>query len=147
MRRPACHHYILIPASQVSETGPSIWQGCPRVCWKTKTSEPVVRTSASDFRFQEYFGMLSIIRNYAAHACRRPIRMSLLCQIEMTLPRIFREVPGVTVRLMSDKELARLEVLRDLDQQRLTLVAAAQLLGLERRQVFRLLKVYRAEGA
>src|SRR4051794_18013631 len=26
----------------------------------------------------------------------------------MTLPRIFREVPGVTVRLMSDKELAPL---------------------------------------
>src|SRR4051794_15500793 len=73
--------------------------------------------------------------------------MSLLCQIEMTLPRMFREVPGVTVRLMSDKELARLEVLRDLDQQRLTPTAAAQLLGLERRQVFRLLKAYRAEGA
>src|SRR3954451_11018452 len=68
-------------------------------------------------------------------------------QIEMTLPRIFREVPGVTVRLMSDKELARLEVLRDLDQRRLTPTAAAQLLGLERRQVFRLLKVYRTGGA
>src|SRR5215213_3964086 len=61
----------------------------------------------------------------------------------MTLPRIFREVPGVTVRLMSDKELARLEVLRDLAQQRLTPTAAGQLLGLERRQVFRLLKAYR----
>jgi hypothetical protein len=47
---------------------------------------------------------------------------------------------------MSDKELARLEVLRDLDQRRLTPAAAAQLLGLERRQVFRLLKAYRAEG-
>ena len=47
----------------------------------------------------------------------------------------------MTVRLMSDKELARLEVLRDLDQQRLTPTAAAQLLGLERRQVSRLLKV------
>src|SRR3954454_2299719 len=72
--------------------------------------------------------------------------MSLLCQIEMTLPRIFREVSGVTVRLMSDKELTRLEVLRDLDQRGLTPVAAAQLLGLERRRVFRLLKAYRAEG-
>src|SRR5919112_888966 len=84
---------------------------------------------------------------YAARDCRRPIRMSLLCQIDMTLPRIFREVSGVTVRLMSDKELARLEGLRDLDQRRLTPAAAAQLLGLERRQVFRLLKVYRTEGA
>ena len=54
---------------------------------------------------------------------------------------------GVTVRLMSDGELSRLEVLRDLDQRRLTAAAAAQLLGLERRQVFRLLKAYRAEGA
>ncbi len=54
---------------------------------------------------------------------------------------------GVTVRLMSDGELKRLEVLRDLDQKRLTSEAAAQLLGLERRQVFRLLKAYRSQGA
>jgi len=54
---------------------------------------------------------------------------------------------GVTVRVMSDRELGRLEVLRDLDQRRLTTPAAAQLLGLERRQVYRLLKAYRAEGA
>src|SRR5215469_13466525 len=47
---------------------------------------------------------------------------------------------------MSDGELSRLEVLRDLDQKRLTTAAAAQLLGLERRQVFRLLKSYRTEG-
>src|SRR5215469_14563318 len=48
---------------------------------------------------------------------------------------------------MSDGELSRLEVLRDLDQKRLTTEAAAQLLGLERRQLFRLLKAYRSEGA
>ena len=54
---------------------------------------------------------------------------------------------GVTVRVMSDGELVRLEVLRDVDQKRLTTAAAEQLLGLERRQVFRLLKAYRAEGA
>src|ERR1700688_4191026 len=47
---------------------------------------------------------------------------------------------------MSDGELARLEGLRDLDQRRLTTAAATQLLGLERRQVFRLLKAYRAKG-
>ena len=52
----------------------------------------------------------------------------------------------MTVRLMSDGELSRLEVLRDLDQRRLTTEAAGQLLGLERRQVFRLLKAYRIEG-
>jgi len=48
---------------------------------------------------------------------------------------------------MSDRELGRFEVLRDLDQRRLTTAAAAQLLGLERRQVYRLSKTYRAEGA
>ena len=53
---------------------------------------------------------------------------------------------GVTVRLMSDGELRRLEVLQDLDRRRLTTEAASQLLGLERRQVFRLLKAYRIEG-
>src|SRR5215469_13478078 len=73
--------------------------------------------------------------------------MSPVCQLEMTLPGDFRGVSGVTVRLMSDGELSRLEVLGDLDQKRLTTEAAAQLLGLERRQVFRLLKAYRAEGA
>ena len=52
----------------------------------------------------------------------------------------------MTVRLMSDGELSRLEVLRDLDRKRLKTKAAAQLLGLERRQVFRLLKAYRSEG-
>jgi Winged helix-turn helix len=64
----------------------------------------------------------------------------------MTLPGGFPGGLGVTVRLMSDGELARLEVLRDLDQRRLTTEAAAQLLGLERRQVFRLLKAYRTDG-
>jgi hypothetical protein len=52
----------------------------------------------------------------------------------------------VTVRLMSDGELGRLEVLRDLNQRRLTAEVAAQLLRLERRQVFRLLNAYRVEG-
>ncbi len=52
----------------------------------------------------------------------------------------------MTVWLMSDGELTRLEVLRDLDQRRLTTEAAARLLRLERRQVFRLLKAYRAAG-
>ena len=52
----------------------------------------------------------------------------------------------MTVWLMSDGELTRLEVLRDLDQRRLTTEAAARLLRLERRQVFRLLKAYRTGG-
>ena len=48
---------------------------------------------------------------------------------------------------MSGRELQPLEVLRDLEQKRLTTIAAGQLLGLERRQVFRLLKAYRIAGA
>jgi hypothetical protein len=44
-------------------------------------------------------------------------------------------------------ELTRLEVLRDLDQRRLTTEAAGQLLGLERRHVFRLLKGVQGRGS
>ena len=72
--------------------------------------------------------------------------MSPLCQLEMTLAGGFPGGVRVTVRLMTDAELSRLEVLRDLDQKRLTTTAAAQLLGFGRRQVFRLLKAYRTEG-
>ena len=50
----------------------------------------------------------------------------------------------MTLHIMSDKELARLEVLRDLTSGRLTAMAAAELLGLERRQVQRLAKAYQA---
>jgi hypothetical protein len=46
-----------------------------------------------------------------------------------TTPWDFRGVLGVTVRLMSDGELARIEVLRDLDQRGLTTEAAGQLWG------------------
>jgi hypothetical protein len=72
--------------------------------------------------------------------------MSPVCQLEMTLAAGYPGVSGVTIRLMSDGEVSRLEVLRDLDQKRLTTAAATQLLGLERRQVFRLLKAYRIDG-
>jgi Winged helix-turn helix len=53
----------------------------------------------------------------------------------------------VTLHIMSDKELARLEVLRDLTSGQLTASAAAELLGLERRQVLRLSKAYHDQGA
>lgn len=52
----------------------------------------------------------------------------------------------MTVRIMSDKELSRLELLRDLDHQRLTAAAAADILDLSRRQFLRLLKAYRTRG-
>ncbi len=49
--------------------------------------------------------------------------------------------------VMSEIELARLQVLRDLDQRRLTGQAAAAILGIGRRQTQRLLKAYRTQGA
>lgn len=53
----------------------------------------------------------------------------------------------MTLHIMSDKELARLEVLRDLTSGRLAASAAAELLGLERRQVQRLANAYQEQGA
>src|SRR5216683_6187803 len=65
-------------------------------------------------------------------------------------PRSFCGLWGamsVTVRSMSDAELRRLEVLRDVDRDGLPVRTAAQLLGRSERQVWRLLKAFRAEGA
>jgi hypothetical protein len=53
----------------------------------------------------------------------------------------------MALHFMSDKELARLEILRDLVGGRLTTSAAAELLGRERRQVLRLSKAYQEQGA
>jgi transposase len=53
----------------------------------------------------------------------------------------------MAVLSMSDGELRRLEVLRDVDRGGLPVRAAAQLLGRSERQVWRLLKAFRAEGA
>jgi hypothetical protein len=66
----------------------------------------------------------------------------------MTLPGGYPGVfGGDGPALMSDGELTRLEVLRDLDRGRLTTEAAAQLLRLKGRQIYRLLKAYRTDGA
>ena len=48
---------------------------------------------------------------------------------------------------MSRKELGRLEALVDLDEGRITAAQAARLIGVGERQVFRLLRAYRARGA
>ena len=53
----------------------------------------------------------------------------------------------MTVLSMSDGELRRLEVLRDVDRGGLPVRAAAQLLGRSERQVWRVLKEFRAAGA
>ena len=54
---------------------------------------------------------------------------------------------SVAVLSMSDGELRRLEVLRDVDRGGLPVDAAAQLLERSERQVWRLLKAFRAKGA
>jgi len=48
---------------------------------------------------------------------------------------------------MSERELNRVEVLAQVDDGRLTVANAANMLDLTRRQVFRLLKRYRQDGA
>lgn len=53
----------------------------------------------------------------------------------------------MALHFMSDRELSRLEVLRDLTSGRLTVTAASELLGLQRRQVLRLSKAYQEQGA
>ena len=52
----------------------------------------------------------------------------------------------MVVLSVSDGELRRLEVLRDVDRDRLPVRAAAQLLGRSERQVWRLLKGFRSDG-
>ena len=47
---------------------------------------------------------------------------------------------------MSDRELTRLRVMIDLADERLTVDAAATLMGLGRRQIYRLLRVFSADG-
>src|SRR5271169_4636162 len=53
----------------------------------------------------------------------------------------------MTVLSVSDGELRRLEVLGDVDRGGLPVGAAAQLLGRSERQVWRLLKAFRGDGA
>src|SRR5271169_6513502 len=53
---------------------------------------------------------------------------------------------SVTVLSVSEGELRRLEVLRDVERGGLPVSAAAQLLGRSERQVWRLLKAFRSDG-
>ena len=52
----------------------------------------------------------------------------------------------MTVIAMSESEITRMNVLRDLAEDRLTAAEAATLMGAGRRQVFRLAKAYREGG-
>ena len=49
--------------------------------------------------------------------------------------------------MMSERKLHRVEVLAQIDDGRIDVQSGAHLLGLTRRQIFRLLKRYRVDGA
>ena len=53
----------------------------------------------------------------------------------------------VGLMIMSERELNRIEVLSQVIQGRMTAVTAANVLGLSRRQVHRLLKDFQTDGA
>ena len=49
--------------------------------------------------------------------------------------------------VMSERELSRLKIIEDVEAQRLSVVQAAELAGVSRRQMTRLIKSYRTIGA
>jgi hypothetical protein len=79
--------------------------------------------------------------------CRRQIEKSPLGQIEMSLSAA--SVGGIgpmTVITMSRTEIDRMGVLHDLADGRIKIAEASRLMGLGRRQVFRLAKAYGKHG-
>src|SRR3954453_1462553 len=64
---------------------------CPRVS-RYEYGNWIGNTQRLTQRLPSYSKKLSIIGIYASLSCRRPIKMSLLCQIEMTLPGGFAEL-------------------------------------------------------
>src|SRR5271167_3631677 len=82
--------------------------------------------------------------------CRPNVQKSVPSNLKCQSPRFFGGLWGtisVTVLSVSDGELRRLEVLRDVDRGGLPISAAAQLLERSERQVWRLLKAFRRDGA
>ena len=87
--------------------------------------------------------------DYPAFACRSPIETSPASPIEMSRSSVCRGLSGwrgMTVITMSRKELTRLRVLIDIAAGRLSVADATGLLGVGRRQVYRLLDAFRACG-
>ena len=74
--------------------------------------------------------------------------MSHICKVEVSHFPVDKQDWSVAVGLviMSERELNRIEVLSQVTQGRMTAVTAANVLGLSRRQVHRLLKDFQAEG-
>src|ERR1700738_2286877 len=79
--------------------------------------------------------------------CRRQIEKSPLAQIEMSLSTVLvGEFGPMTVIAMSRTEIDRMSVLQDLAASRIKVTEAATLMGLGRRQGFRLAKAYGQQG-
>jgi Winged helix-turn helix len=77
---------------------------------------------------------------------KRNIEMTPLCKIEVTHPRVLREVRR-GVLSMSKQEFSRLDVLLQVQSGRLRVSDACVLIGVQRRQVFRLLRGLKQDGA
>ena len=48
---------------------------------------------------------------------------------------------------MSERELSRLKIIEDINEQRLSVIQGAELAGISRRQMTRLVKAFRLHGA
>jgi hypothetical protein len=83
----------------------------------------------------------------ATPACKRNIEMTPLCKIEVTHPRWGPGRCAVAVVSMSKQEFSRLDVLLRVQSGRLRVSDACALIGLQRRQVFRLLRGLKQDGA
>src|SRR4051812_49268126 len=84
---------------------------------------------------------------YGNRRCRSPIEMSPIPRFRCHPRRsALRSLRLMTVIAMSDKELDRMQVLRDLSTKQITVSEVAGLMRLTRRQVFRLAKRYRQDG-
>ena len=92
---------------------------------------------------------LSICARSAAERCKSPIEMSLPSPIEMLRDKTSSRRSGwrsMTVIQMSERELIRLRALIDLSDNRLTSKVAGALMGVGRRQVYRLRRAFAAEA-
>ncbi len=73
--------------------------------------------------------------------------MSHICKVELSHFPILDWSATVGWVVMSERELKRIEVLSQVTQGRMTTVTAANVLGISRRQVQRLLKTFQTGGA
>ena len=84
---------------------------------------------------------------YGASGCTSNIEMTPLCKVEVTLPRVLGSRGMGRGGGVDEQEFSRLEVLLRVQSGRLRIADACELIGLQRRQVFRLLRGFKQDGA